>query len=280
MKRKIAFFDIDKTLTSEIDGSIPNSVYTSISMARENGHLMFINTGRCMQNVEKRFRDIGFDGFVCGCGTNIYCTKRQHINTPSLTNDNHLVEIVHNVQSNQVVNEILNIAHCFELDLLFESRDCVCFDNSRSLFTDDAKKQYEAFANRGYNMNIDPYSSDFTCDKFVVWFKDISILPEFCKVSDVYFDCIDRTGNFREFVPKGFSKATGMLKVLNYYGLDISSAYAFGDSNNDLPMLTATPNSIGMGNSNPTSLLDVVSFVTKNASEDGIEYALRHFEFI
>ena len=66
--KKIAFFDIDGTLTSEIDGSIPESAVYAIRAARANGNLMFINTGRCFQNVEQRFRDVGFDGFVCGCG--------------------------------------------------------------------------------------------------------------------------------------------------------------------------------------------------------------------
>ena len=69
--RKIVFFDIDGTLTSEKDASIPESTVIAIQKARKNGHLMYINTGRCFQNVEKRFRDIGFDGFVCGCGTHI-----------------------------------------------------------------------------------------------------------------------------------------------------------------------------------------------------------------
>ncbi len=71
--RKIAFFDIDGTLTSEIDGSVPEDAAWAIARARENGHLMFLNTGRCFQNVEPRFRRIGWDGYVCGCGTNIYC---------------------------------------------------------------------------------------------------------------------------------------------------------------------------------------------------------------
>ena len=34
--KKIAFFDIDGTLTSEIDGSIPQSAITAIRKARAN----------------------------------------------------------------------------------------------------------------------------------------------------------------------------------------------------------------------------------------------------
>ena len=110
MSRKIAFFDIDGTLTSEIDGSVPADAASAIRQARNNGHLMFINTGRCMQNVEERFREVGFDGYCCGCGTNIYCTK-----------DNTLQEILYVQQNHSIVAEILDEArNC----LLYTSR-CV-----------------------------------------------------------------------------------------------------------------------------------------------------------
>ena len=64
MSTKIAFFDIDGTLTSEVDGSLPDSAILAIRQARANGNLMFINTGRCYQNVEPRFMEIGFDGIL------------------------------------------------------------------------------------------------------------------------------------------------------------------------------------------------------------------------
>ena len=63
---KIAFFDIDGTLTSEKDGSVPKSASDAIRRARAAGNLMFINTGRCFQNVEERFREVGFDGYDAG----------------------------------------------------------------------------------------------------------------------------------------------------------------------------------------------------------------------
>jgi hydroxymethylpyrimidine pyrophosphatase-like HAD family hydrolase len=121
---------------------------------------------------------------------------------------------------------------------------------------------------------------NFFCDKFVIWYENDKQLEDFCKVSDANFECIDRGGTFREFIPHGYSKATGIQFVLDYYSLDKENAYAFGDSNNDLSMLTYVPNSIAMGNSSPTSLFDLVSYVTANASEDGIQKALKHFEFI
>ena len=262
--KKIAFFDIDGTLTSERDGSIPVSAIESIRQARANGHLMFLNTGRCFQNVEERFQTIGFDGYVCGCGTNLYCDGN---------------EIFYNPQSEETTKRILAKARATRVDILFEGRKEVSFDLSRPLSHPGAVRQYRAFVERDYDMRS-PDAPGFFCDKFVIWYQYPEQLAEFRKESDELFECIDRGGTFREFVPKGFSKATGILQVLKYYGLPLENAYAFGDSNNDLPMLTCVPHSIAMGNASPASLFEKVSYVTQKASADGIRLALSHFQFI
>lgn len=263
--RKIAFFDIDGTLTSEVDGAVPKSAARAIRAARENGNLMFINTGRCFQNVEQRFREVGFDGYVCGCGTNIYCGGK---------------EILSVSQPPSVIAEIVACARKTGVDLLTESRDAVAFDLSRPLSHPDARRQYQAFLDRGYTMPRNLLAPGFRMDKFVLWFLAPEQLAAFRKVSDRYFTCIDRGGNFREFVPHGYSKATGLHHVLDYYGIPLADAYAFGDSNNDLPMLSCVQNSIAMGNAKPESLKEQVSYVTANAGADGILQALSHFGFL
>lgn len=263
--RKIAFFDIDGTLTSEIDGSIPSSTVDAIRKARQKGHLMYINTGRCFQNVEQRFRDIGFDGYVCGCGTNIYCDGKDILYVP---------------QSHEITMQMLYQARKTNVDILFESRKEVAFDLSRPLKHPQAIRQYQAFINRYYPMPENLESPNFFCDKFVIWYETPQQLAAFRSVSDKYFECIDRGGTFREFVPYGYSKASGIHVVLSYYGIHKENAYAFGDSNNDLSMLTCLPGSIVMGNASPASLFDIASFVTAKASEDGIQKALAHLGLI
>lgn len=262
--RKIAFFDIDGTLTSEVDGSIPQSAVDAIRAARAHGNLMFLNTGRCFQNVEMRFRNVGFDGYVCGCGTNIYCGRK---------------EILYRPHPHDVIMKIVKRARETGVNLLLESRDMVAFDLEHPLTHPDAIRQYEAFVARGYDMPTDFSDHEFTCDKFVIWFLEPEQLAAFREVSDLYFTCIDRGGTFREFVPHGYSKSTGLQYVLDYYGIPLENAYAFGDSNNDLPMLSYVPNSVAMGNSRPESLKGQVAYVTANASCDGIKLALEHFLF-
>lgn len=264
-RRKIAFFDIDGTLTSEIDGSIPPSAVSAIRSARANGHLMFLNTGRCFQNIEPRFREIGFDGYVCGCGTNIYCDGKDVLYAPC---------------THEITMRMIQIARETQVDLLLESRREVCFDLTHPLTHPGAIRQWRAFLSRDYPMRQDFEDPNFFCDKFVIWYSTPDQLTAFRQVSDPYFSCIDRGGTFREFVPHGYSKATGIRYVLAHYGLTIEDAYVFGDSNNDLPMFSYVTNSVAMGNAEPASLLKQVRYTTDKASQDGIAHALEKLGFL
>lgn len=264
--KKIIFFDIDGTLTKETDGTIPESCISAIRKARKCGHLMYINTGRCFQNVEPRFQEIGFDGIVCGCGTNLYSGGK---------------ELLYVSQTHTLTMEILRAARQADVDIAFESKYEVCFDTSRSIRHPEAAELFQSFRDvHHYPMRTDLTEEDFFCDKFVVWYQDESQLAAFRAVSDAYFDCIDRGGTFREFVPKGYSKATGIARIVAHHGISMENTFAIGDSNNDLPMLTAVHTAIAMGNASPASLFAKVSYVTTKASEDGILHALSHFGFL
>lgn len=264
INKKIAFFDIDGTLTSEIDGSIPKSAVEAVRKARDNGNLMFINTGRCFQNVEDRFKEIGFDGYVCGCGTNIYYNDK---------------ELIHIHQTHEITLKILEQARKTDVDIFFEAKEGITTDLSRSIKNDEAKSLYNLFKQMSYQIELDIEAGEYLCDKFVIWFDDEKQLTDFRKVSDLYFECIDRGNCFREFVPIGYSKATGIQYLLDYFNLDLKDVYVFGDSNNDLSMIQYAPNSVAMGNAESELLLKSVSYITKKASEDGIKHALEHFGF-
>ena len=127
---------------------------------------------------------------------------------------------------------------------------------------------------------MDILSKDFFFDKFVVWIEENSDFPTFLNAVSPYFVCIDRSDSFKEFVPRGYSKASGIQFLLNKLNIPLNHAYAVGHSNNDLPMLEYVPNSIAMGNSQPVSLFEKVRYVTRSVEEDGIEHALQHFHFI
>ena len=98
--------------------------------------------------------------------------------------------------------EILEQVRKVDADVVFESREEVLFDLSRGIRNPAAKKLYEEFKSLHYDMSHPLEAEDYTCDKFVVWYDTMTQVKELRKVTDKYFQCIDRGNNFLEFVPK------------------------------------------------------------------------------
>lgn len=71
MQHQLLFFDIDGTLLSNATHQIPESALSAIAAAQKNGHLVFINTGRTIRTMPSFLKTLGFDGYLCGCGTRI-----------------------------------------------------------------------------------------------------------------------------------------------------------------------------------------------------------------
>ena len=67
----ILYFDIDGTLFSNHTPRMPPSAIRAIEMARQKGHLCFVNSGRTRAGVQKELGSLPFDGFVLGCGSRI-----------------------------------------------------------------------------------------------------------------------------------------------------------------------------------------------------------------
>ncbi len=262
MEQKIVFFDIDGTLIPEGGRYIVESAAKAIHQAQENGHLMFINTGRCRTLIDRALSDFGFDGFICGCGTHILYKGKTLLYSPV---------------SPSLSRKVADLGNDFGLDILFESAHDMYSGDSPS--HPQAKMLLEGLKHYGIRI-VPPEVPDFSFDKFVTWKNPETDFSAFVEAISPYFTFIDRGNDFAEFVPKGFSKATGIAQILDYLHLPLESAIAIGDSTNDLPMLTYVNHSVAMGNSMPPSVKERVSFVTRDILDDGIAYALKHFSLI
>ena len=51
--RKLLFFDIDKTLLTPYPWTVPDSARLALKEAHDNGHLLFINSGRTYAMIPK-----------------------------------------------------------------------------------------------------------------------------------------------------------------------------------------------------------------------------------
>lgn len=259
---KLLFFDIDGTLLSEKTKEIPASAKLALEKARANGHLVFINTGRPKASLDQNILNLAIDGLVCGCGTYIEYHHQPLFTYP--IDKTLCLEIVKHLEKYQV-------------PALLEGTNGVFYDPRNTNPIIQAIKN--SYQKQGLDTTKTWYHPDIAFEKLTVWFNPESKQEPFMDWITQYFTAIHRGKDFYEFCPRGFSKASGIDFLCDYFNTTIDDAYAFGDSTNDLSMLCHVPNSIAMKNS-PQEVLDTVTYVTKDVDDDGIYHALAHFHLI
>ncbi len=261
MKRKIIFFDIDGTILGEKSQKILPSTIRAIKKARENGHFAVINTGRCDYLVEKELKeDIGFDGYLLGCGTSIKFEEK---------------DLMHQMLSPETTMEVMKELRACKIDAVLEGEWGDYIDEFENMHTDLFKKfiREKTFIFKKWD---DP---DLIIDKLFVYTDKNSDLNYFKDKFKHVFDFIDREKGFWEIVPRGFSKASGIQYLIDYLGMNISDTVAIGDSNNDISMLSYAHTSIAMGNSTK-AVIEMADYITTDVDEDGIENALKWLQVI
>ncbi len=265
--QNILFLDIDGTIVEE-GGYLPESAAYAIRKTRENGNFVCINTGRTSGNVDAYIREIGFDGYSFGCGTEIEWRGKT---------------IAHTSQTPECSREIVSLVRQTNASVLYECRDWIYIDPETrtlpglaALMETYTKKKTPFF----------PVLDDNTWyfDKFVIWYDDKTDLAAFQAGIAGKFDFIDRGNCFAEMVPCGCSKADGVQTLIQCISLENPvdptqrRTFAVGDSFNDLPMFQATDSGIAMGD-NP-ALFPYADYVTENLRDDGLAKAFSHFQLI
>ena len=256
MNRKALFFDIDGTLFSEISKQVPQSAALALRRARQNGNLVFINTGRTLCQTEGIRREVETDGLLCGCGT--YITAGGSV----------LYE--HRISGKQA-EKLKEDIRRFGMDAVLEGVDGCYFRAGGPVMPEMRRieailRESGACAPTGWD--------DPACriSKFCVTADENSDREGFF-ASLEGIDVIDRGGDFYECVPQGHSKASAIELILDKYGIRKENAWVFGDSMNDLSMFQYAQNSVLMGK-HDKGLEPYATFVTKTVENDGIAYAM------
>lgn len=256
------FFDIDGTLMEDSPSHfVPASTPAALRRARAAGNLLYVNTGRPLVNVDADVRVLGFDGYVCGCGTYIECEGK---------------ELFYATNPRALCLETAELIRRCGASPLYERRDTVFFDpEARELPFVTAMR--ETFRMQGKNVSRTASDADFSFDKFVIAYDAQTDMERFRAGTAPYFTFIDRDSGFAEMVPLPYSKQTGIDLVLAHYGLSRSDAYAIGDSLNDLPMFEGCGTAVAMGNGE--RLFPYADYITAELRHDGVAQALEHFGF-
>lgn len=262
--KKILFFDIDGTLLTPHPFKVPESTSRALTKAHENGHLLFINTGRTKVMMPSALSELHFDGYIYGCGTHIYM-------------DNKL--LFFRTVPNLLCKETVDLLRKCKIEAIFESNTEILYDGvspAQSEFGVKMRKEIPMVDITKFNRED---ACTYSYDKFLVHMlpdSDVEKFRSFCNDHYTYFDHGD---GIWEVTQKGTSKATGMEFLLDRLSIPKENCYAFGDSPNDLPMLKAAGVSVAMGNAYG-GIEKHCTYQTSAVDRDGILHALEHLDLI
>lgn len=275
MKPKLIFIDIDGTLFDHAKDAIPESAKNAILSAKSKGHKIFLSTGRPYADIDQEILNFPLDGMIVSCGAvvyvdnkPIYCKtypQKELISLIQFMLDNNIGFSLDGIHKNYLTEEAFN---CLS-SLMFKNNEDS--ELSRAMMAKNNCFPFEDMKEEDLKevVKISIFTKNKeSCEKL------FQRIPE----SLTGFMYKNKHLNLYngEISIKGITKATGLKKITTYLSKNIKDTIAIGDSLNDLDILQKAGLSICMGNG-ADECKEIADFTTKDISDDGLAYALKHF---
>lgn len=270
MMSKIIFLDVDGTLV-DYQNRIPESAIRAIRQARENGHLVYVCTGRSRAEMQPELWEIGLDGMIGGNGS--YVEHQGQI-------------IMHQLLSEEDSRAIVDWLHERGLEFYLESNN--------GLFASENFRERARETLRIYSMNKGKTAEE-VADQEVedvihgMIFDGQLYRNDLNKVSfvlDSYQDHLDSKQAFPQLVAntwggrgesalfgdlgvKDIDKAHAISVLLDHLGASQADTIAFGDAKIDISMLDYCAVGVAMGNGG-AEILAMADMITNDVEEDGL----------
>ncbi len=273
---KYIFLDIDGTLYSPTTNETPESALRAIHKARQNGHKVFLCTGRSLAEIVT-YLEYDIDGYILAAGAKVYADRKCIYDSPIPKDElKYLKDMINGMKLGYGLEGNAG-AYGNELGYEFLLKYFSLPNASHE------EKVQNAMANCIYPE--DAAHEDDEIYKICVYSEDGHEFDQLEKslhsqyiLTRVIEDPIKKFYG-AEITNKDINKGTGIEKVLEYYHADCSDAIGIGDSGNDIPMLSYCGTSIAMGNG-AESVKAIADYVTKDILDDGIYHAFKHFGVI
>lgn len=271
MKISCAVFDLDGTLLTS-KNKISDTDLNTLRKLSSEGVKVVIATGRSVLQIKEYVATLGIADPVITCNGGVIINP----STGEIISEHFLRP----GDAKRLLSDLDNDG----ADYLFYTPDYV----------------YHAPKSR----RIDFYLSynETIPEKYRVPIKSAEEYPKECKFTNIHkllicdkiekipeFEARWKTDNTLTFVCSGhdlidvmrenISKGHALKFLAEYWGIPISEVVAFGDSPNDIEMLSAAGFSVAMGNAVEV-VKKTADFVTKTNDDLGITYALEHIKNI
>lgn len=279
MKSKIIFLDLDGTLVHP-HMPISQKNKEAILQAQQNGHLVYICTGRNVCGIDQELKELGFNGIIASAGG--YIQVEHEVLEKTFIDD-------------EKIHEIMDIFTKHDIAFTLESTDCTYADEKLvKLFTfgKEAKtmnSEMQRMCNEvTESFHIRPLEEYYQNVKgihkvsFIAKEKEALKEPQRVLKKDFQFvihDIFSKETINGEIIINHTNKATAIDKVLQYLRLDIKDAIAFGDSMNDYEMLEAVGYAVAMENASE-ELKQIANSICKDVKEDAIYHEFKKLQLI
>lgn len=267
---KIIFLDVDGTIV-DYDNHIPDSARQAIRKARENGHLVYVCTGRSKAEMPDDIWNIGFDGMIGGNGS--YVEHKGQI-------------LQHQLIPYETAKRAVDWLESRGLEFYLESNNGLFASRN---FREAARPTLRAYALgkgaseeqvlhmeaedalHGLVYGGELYRDDLNKISFILHsYQDhLDSKEAFPELKAGTWGGRGEEALFGDLGVKDIHKAYAVDVILQHLGANREDTIAFGDAKVDIPMLEACQIGVAMGNGGP-EILAMADLITDDVREDGL----------
>jgi len=278
MNKKLIFLDIDGTLTTPGSNEPPASALEAIKKAQAKGHKVFLCTGRNLAMLSPLLK-FGFDGVVASAGGYVTVDDKVIFDMP---------------MTEEEARTALETLHKGGVFCTIESKDRTWGDEDLGAFLDSSaggkgnseiERWRKALAS---SLDIHPmseYDGRPIYKVVIMCLTDDQLQPARDALEDKYNFCIQEITDPAhpclngELINRGFDKGRGILKICEYLNIPVEDTIGFGDSMNDLEMITTVGTSVCMANG-AAKLKELSDIVCPSVEEDGLAIEFEALDLI
>ena len=275
MNKKYIFFDVDGTLM-DICGVVEDSTRNSLIKLREQGHEIFLSTGRGYFNIPNFILELGFSGMVLTDGA--YVEYNKEVLAHQIMDKSQLDPLAIAVEAGRghlmyfgrdggyIAKRSVEVYQAWLEVLLSESSVWLELQGKVEILESllhITDQNIEKLMFLDYEGDLEKLKKDFS--------YYFTILPS---------NLADRSDTSTgEITRRDICKADGIERILKHIGVTKEDVIAFGDGLNDIEMLELANVGIAMGNGAP-QLKEVADIVTTSIGEDGIYNGLKQLKLL
>ena len=261
--KKIIALDIDGTLYND-EKKITPKTKAALLQAQENGHILVLASGRPTAGLRKIANELAMDqhhGLLLAYngGIVIDYTSGEVLYKNTIPND-LAKQVLHHLEQISV-NPIV--------------------DDGQTIYTTDPESFMVPYERTSNHLEVKKVANlceaiNFAPAKILIAAPEEILTEKISFIKEPFQDKLSFASSapfYLEITPLGINKADSIDKICTLLNTTASNVIAFGDAQNDIPMLAFAGTSIAMGNG-CASLKRIADIVTASNNEDGIALAL------